>query len=415
MRRPLIGLLVALAIGFGVVAGAVATALSPAAPSEPASPDPSLVAGASPSPSTPDISIEPSPSPSASPTPAPSPTPSPSPTPIPSATPEPTPTPVPAPLTGVLVAPKAAMQHPIAVMVDDLGPARPQSGFSGASVVWQAPAEGGIPRYMMVFGEGLPSSVGPVRSARHYFIAWAAEWRAVYVHSGGSPLALATLRTHGRGQYVYNADEFRWGGRFLWRIRERPGPHNVYTDGRNLRAMGRAVGAANAKTPPDPVWRFAPDAPYYQRPEGGRIDFSYARNRISYRYDRKSNTYLRAVTGEKKQVDAATGDRVAPRNVVVMYVRFGPLNDGSNKHRLEATVVGRGIAYIATNGRTIKGTWRKAGITKPTRFFDARGELVTLTAGQTFVQVVPTGTRLTIRDGKVPPPTPRSPMAPLPV
>ena len=78
------------------------------------------------------------------------------------------------------------------------------------------------------------------------------------------------------------------------------------------------------------------------------------------------------MTGEKKQVDAATGDRVAPRNVVVMYVRFGPLNDGSNKHRLEATVVGRGIAYIATNGRTIKGTWRKDGITKPTRFFDAR-------------------------------------------
>jgi hypothetical protein len=98
-----------------------------------------------------------------------------------------------------------------------------------------------------------------------------------------------------------------------------------------------------------------------------------------------------------------------------MYVRFGPLNDGSNKHRLEATVVGRGIAYIATNGRTIKGTWRKAGITKPTRFFDAQGEAVTLTVGQTFVQVVPTGTRLTIRDGKVPAPSPRSPVAPLPV
>ena len=274
MRRPLIGLLVALAIGFGVVAGAVATALSPAAPSEPASADLArgrrvaepvdarhLDRAESLAEREPDARAEPDAIPS--------------PTPIPSATPEPTPTPVPAPLTGVLVAPKAAMQHPIAVMVDDLGPARPQSGFSGASVVWQAPAEGGIPRYMMVFGEGLPSSVGPVRSARHYFIAWAAEWRAVYVHSGGSPIALATLRSHGRGQYVYNADEFRWGGRFLWRIRERPGPHNVYTDGRNLRAMGRAVGAANARTPPDPVWRFAPDAPYFQRPEGGRIDFSY--------------------------------------------------------------------------------------------------------------------------------------------
>ena len=48
--------------------------------------------------------------------------------------------------------------------------ARPQSGFNAASVVWQAPAEGGIPRYMMVFAEGNPTSVGPVRSSRVYFV-----------------------------------------------------------------------------------------------------------------------------------------------------------------------------------------------------------------------------------------------------
>ena len=73
----------------------------------------------------------------------------------PSYPPLPTPTPkpslVPAPLTGRLVTPAAAQRHPIAVMIDDLSPARAQSGFNAASIVWQAPAEGGIPRYMMVF------------------------------------------------------------------------------------------------------------------------------------------------------------------------------------------------------------------------------------------------------------------------
>src|SRR5258707_8461247 len=122
--------------------------------------------------------------------------------PAPTPTPVPTPTTVPAPLTGRLVLPQVAARHPIAVMIDDLGAARPQSGFSAASVVWQAPAEGGIPRYMMIFQESIPAEVGPVRSSRYYYIAWAAERRAVSAHAGGSPQALQTLRQKGTAQPV---------------------------------------------------------------------------------------------------------------------------------------------------------------------------------------------------------------------
>ena len=131
----------------------------------------------------------------------------------PSPTPEPTPSLVPAPLTGRLVKPEVASRHVIAVMVDDQFAARPQSGLSSADVVWQAPAEGGIPRYMALFQTGSPKAVGPVRSSRYYFIAWAAEWRSVYVHVGGSPQALALLRSSkGRGPVVYDADGFRYEG-----------------------------------------------------------------------------------------------------------------------------------------------------------------------------------------------------------
>jgi hypothetical protein len=308
---------------------------------------------------------------------------------------------VPAPLTGRMVLPKVAAQHPIAVMVDDLNAARPQSGFNSASVVWQAPAEGGIPRYMMVFQETIPKNVGPVRSARYYYIAWAAEWRAVYAHAGGSPQALRTLRAKGNGQLVYNADEFRWGKSF-WRVPDRFAPHNLYTDGKHLRGIAKSVKAADK--PMKAVWKFAPDLEKVYRPRGGRIEVAYSYNRIRYDYDWKTNTYLRSVTGEKKQVDAATGKRVAPKNVVIMLMRFGPLNDGSKKHRLEAQVVGSGTAWIATNGTTIKGTWKKASLTKPTRFFDAEGKQVTLTVGQTFVQVMQTGTKVTIKKGSPPPP-----------
>ena len=86
-----------------------------------------------------------------------------------------------------------------------------------------------------------------------------------------------------------------------------------------------------------------------------------------------------------------------------MLMRFGPLNDGSPKHRLEAKVIGSGIAWISTNGRTIKGTWRKKSLTGPTKFYDAAGQEVTLTAGQTFINVMPTGTKVTITKGAPPP------------
>ena len=316
----------------------------------------------------------------------------------------PSPVLVPSPLDGLLVSPARAAGHPIAVMVDDLGPARPQSGFSEASIVWHAPAEGGIPRYMMVFGAGAPSSVGPVRSARYYFVAWAAEWQAVYVHAGGSPQALAVLRQKGSGQLVYNADEFRFGGTYLWRVKTRASPHNVYTDDVHLRRLATAVGAT--APPGGPVWRFGPDAPLAARPIGGRIEIDYPANHVRYDYDRLSNTYLRSVSGEGAQVDAATGERVAPKNVVVMRIRFGPLNDGHpEKHRLEADVVGSGAAWIATSGRTIVGTWRKDALDGPTRFFDKAGNPVTLTAGQTFIQVVPLSWTVVVKDGKPAPPT----------
>jgi hypothetical protein len=336
--------------------------------------------------------------PATEPTPAPTPTPVPTPTPTPVATPVPTPELAVAPLTGRLVKPALAARHPIAVMVDDQWDARPQSGFSEASVVWQAPAEGGIPRYMLMFGEGNPSSVGPVRSARVYYVQWAAEWKAVYVHAGGSPQAKALLAARGNGGLVYDAEGLGWlgGGRYLWRTTDRFAPHNLYTDGKNLRAIARRVGAREVDE--KPVWRFAPDAPIELRPAGSTIRAPYRFNDVSYRYHRASNTWRRSVEG-KLQRDRASGRIVAPKNVVIMEVAFGLLGPGQ-KGRLEAANIGRGRAWIATNGRTIKGTWRKKSVTAPTQFFDAAGDPVVLTAGQTFVQVMPKGTKVTFKNGK---------------
>jgi Protein of unknown function (DUF3048) N-terminal domain/Protein of unknown function (DUF3048) C-terminal domain len=346
-----------------------------------------------------------SPNGTASPTSAPTATASPSPSPTPEPTPTPIPTPalVAAPLTGRPVTEAQAERHVIAVMIDDLSPARPQSGLASASVVWQAPAEGGIPRYMALFQETIPGDVGPVRSSRYYFVTWAAEWKAVYAHVGGSPQALATLQKYGAGQWVYNADEFRWAGSF-WRIDTRFAPHNMYTDGKHLRALAKRINADDG--PIAPSWRFAPDALPDDRPKGGRITTTYRYNTIRYDYDQATNTYLRTVSSEGREHDADGGQRIAPKNVVIMVVHFAPLGDNPHKGRLEADVIGSGTAWIATNGTTIKGTWKKPSTTAPTRFYDAAGHAVTLTIGQTFVQVMPSALDVTIKNGTPPPPFP---------
>jgi Protein of unknown function (DUF3048) N-terminal domain/Protein of unknown function (DUF3048) C-terminal domain len=382
-----------------LLAAALAVLLAACSPSNPtpsASPGTGLVAIASPA----EPSSSPSPTPSSSPSTAPSVAPSVAPSPSP--TPVPTPSLVVDPLTGELVSPAAAALHPIAVMIDDLGPARPQSGLSSASIVWQAPAEGGIPRYMAIFGAIVPTDVGPVRSSRYYYIAWASEYKAMYVHAGGSPQALSTLKAQGNGQLVYNADEFAYGGSFR-RIKTRLAPHNLYTTGRQLRRLATALHATAA---PKALWTFDQPAPLTDRPLGGKISFAYPHNSISYAYDRASNTYLRTVSLEGAQHDAATKLRIGPTNVVVMWMKFGPLNDGeAYKHRLEATVVGSGPAWVASNGHTVKGTWKKTSVSGPTLFYDGGGNQIDLTVGQTFVNVLTWGTPVSVHDGKVPPPT----------
>ena len=357
-------------------------AFTPTGAAPPATPTPSPAATASASPSaTPEATASPSPTPEPTPTPAP------------------TPSLVAAPLSGRMVTPQVAQRHVIAVMVDDHPDARPQSGLASASVVWQAPAEGGIPRYMLLFQDTLPGNVGPIRSARSYFVAWAAEWDSLYAHVGGSPQALSTLKTYGNGKYVYDANQFYWGA-YYWRIHTRIAPHNVYTDGTHLRSLAARRGAKDG--PISSPWRFASDAPLLLRPRGGRITVTYLYNKITYDYDRFSNSYLRTVAGEGKQHDADTKARIAPKNVVVMVVHFEPLNDGSHKGRLGADVIGTGTAWIATNGNTIKGTWKKTSSTKPTEFFDAAGHAVTLTVGQTFIEVLPSASDVSIKDGRDP-------------
>ncbi|HTS15163.1 MAG TPA: DUF3048 domain-containing protein, partial [Candidatus Sulfotelmatobacter sp.] len=282
-RLPFIAVALVAVIAVGGAALFAAGAFGPAGPTS----TPSHVALATPS------------GPPGTVAPTPAPTPSPTATPVPTPSPTPVPPPVAATTDGVwLPASEAALatRHPFAVMIDDQAAARPQSGLASADIVWQAPAEGGIPRYMAIFQTTDAPAIGPVRSSRLYFVAWASEWKAMYVHVGGAPNALAYLQAN-NGKTIYNADEFRWGGGagYLWRITTRSAPHNVYTSTLKMDQLeARLKATAPQTTTP---YTFEDDALPAVRPLSGSIVVPYLANRITYTYDPATNRYRRAVTG----------------------------------------------------------------------------------------------------------------------
>src|SRR5258708_35792750 len=89
--------------------------------------------------------------------------------------------------------------YPFAAMIDNIAEARPHFGLAGADVVYEAPAEAGIPRLMPVYlrAGGDANSIGPVRSTRHYFVFLANEYRTPIVHIGSSPQGYDALSTTG--------------------------------------------------------------------------------------------------------------------------------------------------------------------------------------------------------------------------
>ena len=351
-----------------------------------------------PSPSGPAIAVVPSPSAAASRSPvAPSPSAATS-SAVPSATPNATPAATfnrgIADLSGARVDDALAHRLPIFVLIDDNRVARPQSGFNGASVVYQAPADGGETRYMLVFQEGESRDIGPVRSGRSYFIHWASETRGAIAHYGGDKISRDYFKAHD-GELFTDIDALRTTGKPFHRISSRSAPHNAYTSSSALRAVIPALHGP-AQMPAELARRPFVD-PAVLGKRGGRqtIRIPYRTGVVGYVYDRGRDLYLRSLDG-RAQVDPTDHHRVTARNVVVLFMSFhtdSRIEPGHARPVLGA--IGSGKALIFREGRLVVGTWKKDTETALTRLFDAAGAEIALVRGRTFFQIVPTGTKVT--------------------
>lgn len=276
----------------------------------------------------------------------------------------------------------------VAVMIDNHPDARPQSGLSKAKIVYEAPVEGEFTRYMAIFEKGQNvSEVGPVRSARPYFLDWLQEYgRGLYMHSGGSPAALSLI-----GQRkIFDADEFFWGS-YYWRTSEKQGPHNLLTKSENWQKILEKYSTSTDGMSSKNAWKFATiigKGISTQR----EIKISYASTyEVTWKYDPKALDFVRYINGVKYQ--DMNGAEVKARNVLIQYVNMNTLD---SEGRRSIMTVGTGSARVLKKGEVIQATWVKKTLSDRTRFYTKQGIEFVLLPGTTWVEIVPNDTKVEV-------------------
>jgi hypothetical protein len=272
--------------------------------------------------------------------------------------------------TGLELSKESFDNIPFLVIVENSKAARPQSGLSEADIVYETMAEGGIPRFMALFHSKNPKEIGPVRSARPYFLSIAKEYDLPFAHCGASPVALETIKK----ENLLSMNEFTYGG-YYWRDNSRKIPHNLYSSADKLR---RLISNRDFIKPATASFKF--NQSYWDK------DFKTA-EKVNLKlstyyntsYEFKDNLYYKAMDG-KAAVDRSTNGNITVSNIVVQITDIKTLSDG----RLEMKLIGQGKGYVISAGKYMEITWLKSSEVSPTILKDSTGELVSLSPGNTW-------------------------------
>lgn len=298
-------------------------------------------------------------------------------------------------------------RRPLAVMVENHSEARPQSGLSSADVIYEAVAEGGITRFMALYYCNLSDvQVGPVRSARTYYLDWLGEYDALYVHVGGANTpgpadALGQIIKY----EVKDLNQFSIGFPVFWRDYQRLGhpvatEHTMYSTTQKLWEVGAkrgwtATDSANLRWDENFVpWRFKEDE------AGGNtnkitVNFweSQSAYQVEWDYDLSSNQYKRK-NGED-HIDLNNNQQLTAKNIIVQFQRESNANDGypGNIHLLYQTT-GSGKALVFQDGNVIEGKWIKQARASRSKFVDKLNKEIEFNKGQIWIQTVPEGSKV---------------------
>ncbi len=298
----------------------------------------------------------------------------------------PPPPPPTCPLTGT-PAPggKIPARPALAIKVENLPEARPQSGLDRADVVFEEPVEGGITRFIAVFQCHGSGRVGPVRSGRledpdilrqlgHPVMGFAGGARPVVRAVDRSPVI--------DENYLIAPDAYT-------RDASRPEPHNLYTSTAALyKAAKKPIAKAHAG-PPRPIFTYGDQLPARGRPVGtAHLGFS-AYSDVYWHWSGKEGVWLRSHGTVPHTL--TDGSQVQATNVVVMSVRVraGTIHDAAGNPSPVVQLTGSGKAWILRDGMMVAGRWQRASLHDITTFTTKAGATIALQPGTTWVELLP--------------------------
>lgn len=284
--------------------------------------------------------------------------------------------------------------RPYAVMINNLGVARPlQSGLQDAMIIYEMIVEGGLTRYMAVFQDQNTERIGSIRSARHYFLDYALENDAIYVHHGNSPQAAADFKTLNIDRISVDASKTGWRDKSLNVSTE----HTLFT---SIAKLNNGLGNKRKTRNKDFLLNYSETPIDLSTKEGAikanNIEITYSGSvKTSYEYDESAQNYKRSVNG-KAHTDYVTKKQYTFKNIITYQVSNTSLNDGSGKDRQTLDNIGSGEGYYITNGYAIPITWSKSSRSSQTVYKYKDGTEIDVNDGNTFIQIQPKGKNLII-------------------
>ncbi len=286
--------------------------------------------------------------------------------------------------------------RPFAVMINNAPAARPvQSGLQDAYIVYEIIVEGGITRYMALFLDQNTARIGSIRSSRHYFLDYALENDAIYVHCGYSPQARADFSKLGVDRIEAGTSSNSWRDKEL-RSQGYAYEHTLFT---SIEKLNNNVGKKRTKRNNDLLLNYTVDEVDLSKMENAKpanevlIKYSNV-NKTGYTYDAENKVYKRTVNG-KEHIDYVTKNQYTVKNIITYQVKNTTI-EGGGKGRQTIDNIGSGTGYYITDGYAVPITWTKPSRKSQTVYKYTNGEEIKFNDGNTFIQIQPTNQELTI-------------------
>ena len=276
-------------------------------------------------------------------------------------------------------------ERPIAVMIDNHKAALPQGGLNDAYLVYEIIVEGGESRLMALFKGANLEKIGPVRSARHYFLDYALENDAIYVHFGWSPQAESDISK----LKVNNINGISESSTAFWRTKDKYAPHNVATRTEEILKIANRKEYRTTSTQSSVLHYVTDDVNLENGIEADTITIPYSdSNVVKYTYNEDEKRYQRYSKGIE-ETDWSTSEKITTKNIIITFARNATLNDGENKGRQTLYNVDNLKGYYITNGKAISITCEKSTRSSKTVYKDLDGNEIDVNDGNTFIQICP--------------------------